>query len=271
MYCKKCGSSLAPTDLFCRNCGTAVNQVNEENTNNIQTSNQSCLTSDKSNYSVEQKSSSNKKTDKLGIISLIIGIISLILIPFFNFLILPLAIIGLILGIRCKTKDGKRVAGIIINIISIIFIIVATTIILNSDLFKKTLKETLKKYYSSKDEYYVVGKYNCATTANSNEYSVSLHLNANGTFVYGPYGDLNNNYAKGRYIYEYKHKTNNDGNLKYYLLTMKGTKEEYIVDGKPSDYGFVAQVEMGVISQNEKKRSVIKFLDSNELYYCFEN
>lgn len=145
MYCKKCGSPLAPTDLFCRNCGTAVNQVNEENVNNGQALNK-INTNEQGNYFVQAKEI-NKNNNKFGVASLIIGIISLILSYFLNFLILPLAITGLILGLRCKVKDGKRTAGITLNLISIIFIIVVLIIaaIFMPDIFRNAFEE----YYSS--------------------------------------------------------------------------------------------------------------------------
>ena len=146
MNCKKCGAPLTPADLFCRNCGTAVNQVNNENVNNGQVLNQ-VNANEQGNYFAQQVKEINKKNNNLGIASLIIGIISLILSYFFNFLILPLAITGLILGLRCKVKDGKRTAGITLNLLSIIFIIVVLIIaaIFMSDIFRNAFEE----YYSS--------------------------------------------------------------------------------------------------------------------------
>lgn len=35
MYCKKCGSLLAENDQFCKNCGTAVNQISVPNINTV--------------------------------------------------------------------------------------------------------------------------------------------------------------------------------------------------------------------------------------------
>lgn len=73
-----------------------------------------------------------KKQDGIGTASLVIGIISVVSSLLCNVLIVPLAIVGLIFGIISKTKGGKKIAGIILNICGIVlpFIILVFGIIL---------------------------------------------------------------------------------------------------------------------------------------------
>ncbi len=92
MHCTNCGATLTNTDKFCKACGYPVNGNYSNN-----------------NYNYSNNSSQNSpKKEPLGIASLIIGIISLILAIFFNFTILPLAFVGLILGIVNKATKGKK-------------------------------------------------------------------------------------------------------------------------------------------------------------------
>ena len=100
MYCIKCGTKNDDNTQFCVNCGNNLNQ-NQSN----------------------DKTSSDKKTDGLAIASLILGISSIVI----PCLILPLAIIGLILGIVSKSKSGVKIAGIIINTIALVlcFLLIA--------------------------------------------------------------------------------------------------------------------------------------------------
>ena len=94
MYCKKCGNKLSKADKFCKECGT---KVNEE------------VTTSEGIKIPESRSAA--------IASLVIGIISFI----FGYIFIPLPIIGLIIGICQKGKHPEKTAGIILNVVSLIF------------------------------------------------------------------------------------------------------------------------------------------------------
>lgn len=54
------------------------------------------------------------------------------------------------------------------------------------------------------------------------------------------------------------------------MVTMKGNKEDFIVDGKPNDTDFNSQMEMGVTTVDTKKQAVIMFVSTYNTYYCYE-
>lgn len=91
MYCEKCGHEIKEGSNFCLECGTKLKKMSSE-------------------------VNDNKKANS-ALVSLIIGIIS---ITFGSFL-LPLPIVGLIIGLKAKEKTGVRKTGIILNLVSILF------------------------------------------------------------------------------------------------------------------------------------------------------
>ena len=95
MYCENCGNKLTKTDKFCRECGT---KVKEEV---------------KTEESVTQIPESKSK----GVASLVIGIISFV----FGYIFIPIPIAGLVLGLCQKGKHPEKTAGIILNLVSLIF------------------------------------------------------------------------------------------------------------------------------------------------------
>lgn len=156
MYCSNCGSKVNENAVVCVKCGAAVNR------NDVQTKNNSYI-------EPSQKNTSGAATASLvlGIIGLVIGVITFIIFMlyygyavgnykhsyydyFYNYgskqseilitsvaiMFLPgiLSIIGLPLGIfsKIKANKGSKIAGIVLNIItlilSIIPIVLAATI-----------------------------------------------------------------------------------------------------------------------------------------------
>ena len=101
MFCKNCGKEIKEGEKFCRECGTAVDGTAQPITPN-------------SNGTVPMKKG-------LAIASLVLGICSFI----FGWFLLPLPIIGLILGIVQKGKCGEKTTGIILNSIALGLIIIA--------------------------------------------------------------------------------------------------------------------------------------------------
>lgn len=213
------------------------------------------------------------KKEKKSIISLIFGIISLILSIFIDILVLPISIAGLVLGIKCKNKSGKKIAGIILNSFSIFIAITlfAGSLILNSTEGNSFLNTLYNELDYASSENYVAGKYDCkGVDSDSDKYLITLNLNENGTFLYGPYENTKNNYAKGTYTYEDEKKTDNTGNYKYFMITLTGPKEDFIQDGVASDHDFKSKLEFGLTNYNGKKQGVIIFTNTYNMYYCYE-
>lgn len=100
MYCTNCGEKLKENANYCTNCGKIVdNKVNYDRT-----------------ISSEQQTQNNIQTA-----SLIIGIVSIFSVFIFNVFVIPLAVMGLILGLRSKKKIN---VSVILNIMAIILAIV---------------------------------------------------------------------------------------------------------------------------------------------------
>jgi hypothetical protein len=113
MYCKNCGKEVKEGEKFCRECGTSLdnNVTKEEKAAPIK---------------VDNTTATDAPVNKgLAIASLVLGIASFI----FGWFLLPLPIIGLILGIVQKGKCGEKTAGIILNSISLGLIIIATLVL----------------------------------------------------------------------------------------------------------------------------------------------
>ena len=154
MYCSKCGALLEKNNNFCSACGNKVlenNQLNNNNLNsNVQTVNQqnkfnnSTVNYSQGNQVKKVNTSNSKKTS----VSMIIGIISIILCFIFNILIVPVALVGLIIGITEKNKSGK-VAGIILNLFAIVIpiVIIVLAFFCFSELFKKFENYTNDKIF----------------------------------------------------------------------------------------------------------------------------
>lgn len=110
MFCSKCGEKIEDGGKFCQNCGTPVEEVVEE-VKGIDTG----MTIDDKKVIIKTSNEDGKATA-----SLVLGIVSFI-VPCIN---LITAIIGLILGIICKEKSGKRTAGIVLNSIALALMVI---------------------------------------------------------------------------------------------------------------------------------------------------
>lgn len=281
MNCKNCGNPLKENQNFCSACGSKV-EVKPTITDQPQTIEQTPQPTQEVVATTQTTPTVNTPVSEgLGTASLVLGIISLVLTFVISFFILPVAIIGLVLGIINKRKKGKKIAGIILNAIAIVInvgIILFTVVLvglfstsLNSDKGKDYLNDLYTELDYSTNENFIAGKYNCSNVdGNSSEYVVTLHLNEDKTFFYGPYGNTENNYAKGNYTFEDENKTNASGKYKYFMVTMKGNKEDFIVNGKPNEKDFDSKMEMGVTTVDAKKQAVIMFVSTYNTYYCYE-
>lgn len=267
MFCKKCGSNLNEGDKFCNNCGNKVEQIpenivefNNTTMNNINTSNNN------------QVSSNN---DKLGLASLIIGIVALIIVLLGKSFGFILGIVGLILGIISKNKDKKKKIGIILNIVAMV-IRIATIVI--GAIILATNPEFLNRLYNELDystsDNYVAGTWNCSKfdgTGVVGDYTITMKLNKDNSFVFGEYGDLENNHAGGTYTYEdekEKNETVTNG-YKYYTINITGKEGDYIIDGVQQDRIFEGKFEMGITSVNAQKQAILMNYYTYQMYACY--
>ena len=267
MNCKNCGY-FCNDSKYCSNCGAEL--INETVTPNDNTNN---------NYNQNNVAYTQpKKSDGLWIASLVIGIISLLLSFVLTILIIPLAIIGLVLGIASK-KKGNKVVGIVLNslaiIVSVVVLFIAIFVLgkaISSEggNFLRRLYNELD--YSTSDNY-IAAEYDCKDVDNiSGNYLISLYLYKDNTYIYGPYGDLTNNHFKGTYSYEDEHKTNNSGDYKYFMITFDPS--EYMVNGRLQSSYSKSKAEIGISNEVEsgkiKKNSVLAFPSTGNIYACFE-
>lgn len=132
MKCSNCGNELNSSDNFCLKCGTKV-----ENTTPVQ-----------------QPVKNASKTSGVAIASLVIGIICILGSFVLNVIMIPVAIIGLILGICAKQKGALKIVPIILNIISVLIagVVFALAALVFTGVKEgiKEIKEDLTGTYSDK-------------------------------------------------------------------------------------------------------------------------
>ena len=263
MFCNKCGNKMNDNDKFCNNCGSPIDNLDNTVSN--------------SSISMNLKKQKSSQKDNYGLISLILGIIAIVLVfiyPVFNILI---AIIGLVFGIISKTKDIKKTIGIILNSISIAITIVLMIIGVFAIIFGLSdsgiINDLYNEFDNSNSNNYIAGTWNCKTMdglGTADEYTVTMKLNKNNTFVFGAYGDLTNNHAGGTYTYEEEKEKNEDVNnkYKYFYLKLNGNANDYIIDGKNQNKAFNSEFEIGIQSSNTNKESVLINVNTYQMYYC---
>ena len=257
-YCSKCGEENNFEARFCKSCGNSFDEIINEVDNN--------------------KESLGTASIIIGIIALVFALLCFILFPIF--LTIPLALVGLVLGIINKVKKGKKFAGIILNavaiFVSIIFFILGFMIFaIQITTPGNSLYNFFNKLYNvverETSNNYVEGKYNCKSfdgTVSNGSYIVRFELNKNHTFIWGKYGDVKNNYVKGTYNFTDLHKINNSGDYKYYNIKLNG--EEYYNEGKKQDEKYTSEYEFGITGVNTKKQGILMNVKTYNMYYCFE-
>lgn len=255
-YCSRCGTENDVNAGFCKSCGNSLNtELNVQN--NVQ------------------------KKEGLGVASLVIGIISLVFSFIFNIFTIPLAIIGLILGIVNKATKGKKFAGIILNIISIIvstivfilwmFVIGSVADSIDTDSGKDFLNRLYNELERETSDNYVEGKYNCKSfdgSGEGNDYIVRFELDDDMTFLWGKYNDTKDNYVKGTYEFTDLEKTNESGEYKYYNIKLDG--EEYYNKGEEQEEKYSSEYEFGITAIATKKQGILMNVKNYNMYYCYE-
>lgn len=202
MFCTNCGKQLEPGAEYCTSCGAKVGNVpNEVNQNMASGEPVNTPQSDvvvmptNVNNSMDTNTVNNADTtqpvkDVKSTISLIIGIVAIILSFFLNVLMLPLGIVGLILGLISKEKGGKKIAGIVLNIISIIIPIAIIALIY---VYRNDIEDFIEEYTPSVADTTDNLKGEWQATDGHDYYVIE-----DGKFYwYKSYLDLNDNYWYG--------------------------------------------------------------------------
>ena len=263
MNCKRCGLPLNEGDLFCRGCGLQVGetQVVEQPVEPVaqvtETIPEPTIVQP---VMPEEPINNAPRRETLGIISMIFGIVALVF-CWAAVISIPLGIAGLILGIINLKKQGRKKSGVILNSIAL-----AVSIIFLGILILLSLDTSGE----------VAGKYDCKPysidyNTVSDNYSISLYLEKDGTFTYGPYGDLEDNHAKGTYEYtEDEDASSHDEHLRYYMIDFEADADDYLVDGIPSDHDFKSQMEFAVGKKDGKKYGLLMFVTNYQTFMCYE-
>lgn len=164
---------------------------------------------------------------------------------------------GLILGIVNKNKCGKKTAGILLNIFSMIIVIVILLLFILFSADGELSNDSINNNYVS-------GVWNCKSF-NSGSYIVTMKLNEDSSFVWNKYGDEINNHVYGHYTWIDEKKTNNSGSYKYYMIDLVG--EEFVSGGLLQDEPYRSQYDMGI---NEAAgEAILMNVSTYNMYYCY--
>lgn len=218
-FCEYCGEKLEKDQVFCTKCGKKVKT--EEETKSKQT---------------KKSETTNKieptKKEGLGTASMVLGIISLVLSFIINILVLPLAIVGLILGIVNKAQKGNKISGIILNIIAIVVSIIVFIVLIfvlavsvdNTGQNHNTIERIKGEINQELTEDDIDGTWKCKSYRGT-DYSIKLEIDDDdNTFKCGLNDSFYKNYTKGTYTIE-SNQNNTNLNIKSYKLNMTSTEE----------------------------------------------
>lgn len=256
MFCPNCGTNNEQGMNFCKNCGNPLNNQNMNSNTNINNSmNNNNMNSyngmapnmsntNMNNFNNISQNNSNlpnmnnsmnpnnfnnanqveiEKKKRNGIISIVIGAISILLAFKLSFFVIPLAIVGIVIGAKAK-KNG--IVGIILNVISILitlaFLIIAVFVV------------TRFNYIGT----YECGANNSLNTAAIVDYDIEFRLNADKTFTmqYSTMGAIN-----GKYEIE---KIRNQNNYLIYDLVLDTTDRN--IDGTSLSENYKTKYSLGI-------------------------
>ncbi len=274
MKCKKCGKEVSKTDAFCQYCGTKVEV--EEKTSKKAERVKAEKVEDVKVEPVKTEKTNNEQSNAAGkgfaIAAMSLGIVGLI----FTFVSGPcafiLSLLGLIFAIVSKKKCGFRTAGLITSIVGLVLQVISTIIVI---IFFSTFMTILGEYIDSdlvnykKDSVY--GTWNCKSYPSydyTNSEETTLKLKYDGTYIYGPSNDLDNNHYSGTFTYESEY----DKNLENYskgskFYDIKGNVDEFMMSGvKGSTYGKNLNMEIELV--NDYDEAYIMFYNTGNTYKC---
>jgi len=242
MYCKNCGNNLNQGEKFCTNCGTRIDNIQNQqgSINNINT----------------QIKSSWKNT-----VALVIGIISLVLVFIFQIFTIPLSIVGIVFGILSLKNNKKHFVGLILNIASLVLavpILIFYSFVFDIPLYNQNVNPA-------------VGIWNCKSFNNGNfeelDYIISMELDNDYRFKWSKYNDGSNNYVVGNYEFKDLNKTNNAQTADYYSIKLIGDK--YVSDGVIQTEKYSSEYEIGILRDSNEAIMINPY--TYNMYYCYRN
>ena len=246
MYCSNCGTKIEEGNTFCTNCGQNIDGTPPQET----TQNNNPQTGD--------NTPQNNPIQGTAVASLIIGVISITLSFIISLFVLPLSIMGFVLGISCKQKSGPKIAGIIRNSLSVLIGIIVLIIYI-------LFVYSGGVYSSNEKKSPIFGHWDCksySATNMSDDYILSFELNNDLTFKWSDYNNSNNQ-VSGTYTHE-KIEKEDEKSYEYYNIKLTSTK--YVINGEPSTEVYKSEYEIGV----EPSSKVAIFMNANtyRMYYC---
>ena len=240
-FCENCGKEIDKLDKHCSHCGKKV--INEP----IATGNSSNM-------------------DGLGTASMVIGIISLVLSFVINIFIIPVALIGLILGIISKVHKGKKISGIILNIIAmlvsiLVFILWMVLIVNVADNYDEKIKTIDSDSPIPTYDYF--GTWSCKGIL-SKDNEIKLEINDDRTFILS---DVKNsgNFIKGTYEDSDEELEHHFGINNYYAIELDANSRYENDVYKSSDD---TEYDMFIAKGKNKSNAILAADDSEKIYYC---
>lgn len=189
MYCEQCGKKISKDSKFCPECGVKIESAEREKQVSTKKEAEKPVTVDKTN-------NQNNKSG-LSIASLVLGIISIALGLFLNIFIIPIAVVGLVLGIVYKEKTKQMCTGIILNLIGLIVSILTFVLIIIFAISIVDLFEDIDDpdNYHINDNYDTITDYNDIDTYDSGNSRKYYNTKRIGSADYG-YLSVNNNWHR---------------------------------------------------------------------------
>ena len=120
MNCKNCGAKLKTNAKFCHACGQPVESAENNNTTVVSDSNSNQNANYQNMYYQNMNNTPQEKEEGLAIASVVLGGLSFLI----GGVVVILPIVGLILGICAKKKSTLKTVGIILNSVSLFFIVI---------------------------------------------------------------------------------------------------------------------------------------------------
>lgn len=215
MVCKNCGTEVKEGQKFCENCGTKIEEekipvIEEPKKEEVKEENKEVevteIPKEQENVgNLNQSSNQNvsnpvKKSSGLKIASLVIGIINIVFSFIFNLIMMPLEILGLILGIIHTVKEKKFCAGIVLNIVAIIisiimFVIMAMFTLKVGDIFD--IKTSDDGEFSIEFNSDIADEINKTIEDIDNKINVSVYKDDSSVKIYNSNKSDENQYDKG--------------------------------------------------------------------------
>lgn len=257
MYCTKCGSPNAEGTKYCTSCGNELNNSNfNQQFNNGNVNNLNSNVPNNQIYNNQNIAQKNNNDNKYGKTSMILGIVSISTSLIFSVFILPVSIVGIVLGAKSK-NDSKGIVGIVLNSISIVLIIL--------EIF--ALCFIFGLIFNEYSNYSYEGNYKCAAYQSDVDVTkltkdIDFQLADDKTFTMIQHDNSGISSIKGTYNLV---GTNFESTQNTYTYTLNLNATERIVEGKTFSDPYTTQYS---ISFNDDDEIILMNTLSSNTYYC---